>query len=482
MPVIFEKSISGRRGVRLPDPDVPEVDKIPAEYRRTNDAALCELSELDVVRHFTALSEKNFGVDSGFYPLGSCTMKYNPKVAEKLAEMKGFANLHPMLPQLRHGGMLVQGALSVLYELEHLLCEITGMQAYTLQPLAGAHGELTGMMIIAAYHRDRGNEKSEVLIPDEAHGTNPSSAATAGYKTLPVPTDRETGMLDLDALKEKITDQTAAIMLTNPNTLGIFNTHIREVAELAHKHDALVYYDGANLNAVMGRFRPGDAGIDVMHVNLHKTFATPHGSGGPGAGPVGVSEKLVEFLPVSRVVKRKDSTFILDYDYPKSIGYIAPFYGNFAVCLKACAYILMLGEEGLREVSDNAVLNANYLMQALKDVYDLPYDKTCMHEFVLSAKKQKEHGVRAVDIAKALIDEGFHPPTVYFPLIVDEAMMFEPTETESKETLDRFIAAMRRIAEKAESDPESFHKTPRTAPVSRPDEVKAAREMDLAYK
>lgn len=481
MSLIFAKSVAGRRGVGMPELDVPRADAIPEKYTRAKDADLCELSELDVVRHFTELSKKNFGVDSGFYPLGSCTMKYNPKVLEKLPENKGFAELHPLLPQLRHGGMLVQGALSVLHQLEQLLCEITGMQAYTLQPLAGAHGELTGMMIIAAYHRDRGNKKSEVLIPDEAHGTNPSSAATAGYKTNPVATDRDTGMLDLDELEEKISDQTAAIMLTNPNTLGIFNTHIRKVAEIAHRHDALVYYDGANLNAIMGRFRPGDAGVDVMHVNLHKTFSTPHGSGGPGAGPVGVADKLIDFLPVSRIVKRKDSTFILDYDYPKSIGYIAPFYGNFAVCLKACAYILMLGKDGLREVSDNAVLNANYLMQALKDKYELPYDRTCMHEFVLSAKKQEEHGVHAVDIAKGLIDEGFHPPTVYFPLIVREAMMIEPTETESKETLDEFIAAMRRLAEKAEKNPESLHRAPRQAPVSRPNEVKAAKEMDLAY-
>ncbi|MFO7821056.1 MAG: aminomethyl-transferring glycine dehydrogenase subunit GcvPB [Lentisphaeria bacterium] len=481
MSVIFEKTVAGRKGVQLPEPDVPEVNNIPSAYRRSEDAELCELSELDVCRHFTELSKKNFGVDSGFYPLGSCTMKYNPKVLEKLPEMKGFTDLHPLLPQLRHGGMLVQGALSVLYELEHLLGEITGMQSYTLQPLAGAHGELTGMMIIAAYHRDRGNHKTEVLIPDEAHGTNPSSANTAGYKTSPVATNRQTGMLDLDELEEKMTDETAAIMLTNPNTLGIFNTHIKKVAEIAHRHDALVYYDGANLNAIMGRFRPGDAGVDVMHVNLHKTFATPHGSGGPGAGPVGVSEKLVDFLPVSRIVKRSDSTFFLDYDYPKSIGYIAPFYGNFAVCLRACAYILMLGEKGLREVSDNAVLNANYVMQALKEVYDLPYDHTCMHEFVLSAKKQEEYGVKAVDIAKGLIDEGFHPPTVYFPLIVKEAMMIEPTETESKETLDSFIAAMRRIAATAANDPESLHSAPRKAPVSRPDEVRAAKQMDLVY-
>ncbi|MCF7855307.1 MAG: aminomethyl-transferring glycine dehydrogenase subunit GcvPB [Candidatus Pacebacteria bacterium] len=481
MSLIFEKSVPGRTGVSLPECDVPSDAYIPTEFSRQSDLDLCELSELDVVRHFTALSEKNFGVDTGFYPLGSCTMKYNPKILEEVAALPGFAELHPFLPQLRHGGMLTQGALLVLYELERLLCEITGMDAFTLQPLAGAHGELTGMMLIAAYHRDKGNTKSVVLIPDEAHGTNPSSAATAGYTTTPVPTDQETGVLDMAALESMVDDRTAAIMLTNPSTLGIFNGQIGKIAEIAHRHDALVYYDGANLNAVLGRFRPGDAGVDVMHVNLHKTFGTPHGSGGPGAGPVGVSSHLDPYLPVSRVVKRKDSTYTLDYDRSKSIGYIAPFYGNFAVCLKAYAYILLHGADGLREVSGNAVLNANYLMHALKTVYELPFDRTCMHEFVLSAREEAKAGVRAVDIAKGLIDEGFHPPTMYFPLIVKEALMIEPTETESKETLDCFIAAMKRIAAKVKDAPDSLHNAPCTTPVGRPDEVKAAKDMDLAY-
>jgi glycine dehydrogenase subunit 2 len=338
------------------------------------------------------------------------------------------------------------------------------------------------MMLIAAYHRDHGHPKTEVIIPDEAHGTNPASAAIAGFTTRAVPTNPETGMLDLKALEAAVTDQTAAIMLTNPNTLGIFNTDIQKVAEIAHRHGALVYYDGANLNAVLGKFRPGDAGIDVMHINLHKTFATPHGSGGPGAGPVGVKKHLVEYLPISRVVKRPDNTYTLDYDFPKSIGYIAPFYGNFSVCLKAYVYILLLGGTGLVEVSENAVLNANYVMNALKDVYDLPFDKTCMHEFVLSAKKQLEFGVHAIDVAKGLIDEGFYPPTVYFPLIVKEAMMIEPTETESKETLDAFMAAMKRVAAKAAASPQSLHEAPVSTPVSRPDEVKAARDMDFAYR
>ncbi|MFO7937055.1 MAG: aminomethyl-transferring glycine dehydrogenase subunit GcvPB [Kiritimatiellia bacterium] len=483
MKLIFEKSVKGRKGVSLPEPEAGIDDKcgIPSSFLRESPAELPELSELDVMRHFTALSNHNFGVDSGFYPLGSCTMKYNPKICEKVAALDGFAGLHPFLPQLRYGGMLTQGGLKIVYELERLLCEISGMKACTLQPLAGAHGELTGMMLIAAYHRDKGNKRTEILIPDEAHGTNPASASIAGFMTRPVPTDTATGMLDIRALEKMINDQTAGIMLTNPNTLGIFNSDVDKVVELAHRHDALVYYDGANLNAVLGQFRPGDAGIDVMHINLHKTFATPHGCGGPGSGPVCVRENLVEYLPVSRVIKRQDSTFSLDYDFPKSIGYIAPFYGNFLVCLRAYAYILVLGRDGLREVSENAVLNANYLMKNLRDCYNLPYDVKCMHEFVLSAEKQMKNGVNALDIAKGLIDRGFHPPTIYFPLIVREAMMIEPTETESKETLDAFIAAMREIAGLAESDPDSLKAAPITTNISRPDEVKAARGMDFTY-
>jgi len=478
--VIFDKSVPGRRGVSLPEQDVPVRADVPLPYRRRTSLDLCELSELDVVRHFTELSRRNFGVDTNFYPLGSCTMKYNPKICETIARLEGFGNLHPLLPQLRHGGMLTQGALAVVHELEQRLCEITGMTAFTLQPLAGAHGELTGMMIIAAYHKHRNNSKSEVLIPDEAHGTNPASAAIAGYSVRPVKTNRENGMINMDALREMIGPQTAAIMLTNPNTLGIFNSQIQEIANLAHAHDAQLYYDGANLNAVLGRFRPGDAEFDVVHINLHKTFATPHGGGGPGAGPVGVRRHLVDFLPISRVLKRSDNTYALDYDQPKSIGYIAPFYGNFLVCLRAYAYILMLGAEGLRAVSENAVLNANYLLHRLKEHYQVPCLQTCMHEFVISARKQAEKGVKAMDIAKALIDEGFHPPTVYFPLIIKEAMMIEPTETESKETLDRFADAMIRLAQIAETNPEYFQRAPVTTPVSRPDELRAVKQMDFA--
>jgi glycine dehydrogenase subunit 2 len=480
MSLIFDKSVPGRRGVSLPASDVPQVPEIPAAYRRARDPELCELSELDVVRHFTGLSRKNFGLDSGFYPLGSCTMKYNAKILEEVARLEGFAALHPFLPQLRYGGMLTQGALRVLFELERLLCEITGMEAFTLHPMAGAHGELTGMMLIAAYHADKGNAKSEVLIPDEAHGTNPSSAAIAGFQTRAVPTDCTTGMLDVKALEAMVNDQTAAIMLTNPNTLGIFNSRIEDVVRIAHRVDAQVYYDGANLNAVLGKFRPGDADIDVMHVNTHKTFGTPHGCGGPGAGPVGVRKHLVPFLPVSRVVKRPDNTYTLDYDQPRSIGYVSPFYGNFSVLLRAYAYILLHGAPGLRAVSENAVLNANYCMAALKGSYDLPFDRVCMHEFVLSARKQVEHGVHALDIAKALIDRGFHPPTIYFPLIVKEALMIEPTECESLETLDSFIAAMEEIARQSVQDPAAVQAAPRSTPVCRPDEVKAVRDMDFA--
>jgi len=481
MPLIFDKSVPGRRGHRFPKSDVPETHKIDKKYTRTKEAGMVELSELDVVRHFTELSRKNFGVDTNFYPLGSCTMKYNPKICEKIASFTGFSDLHPLLPQLRRGGMLTQGALKVIYELEKLLSEICGMDVFTTQPMAGAHGELTGVMLIAAYHKSKGSSKTEVLIPDEAHGTNPASAAIAGYTVKTVPTSAN-GSINIDVLEKLVNEKTAALMLTNPNTLGIFNRDIERIAEIVHRVDAQLYYDGANLNAILGKFRPGDGNFDVVHVNLHKTFATPHGGGGPGAGPVGVKSHLEPFLPISRVVKRDDNTYALRYDYKDSIGYIAPFYGNFGVCLKAYAYILLLGAEGLQNVSDHAVLNANYMMHSLKKYFDLPYDMPCMHEFVLSAVRQNAYGVHALDIAKALIDRGFHPPTVYFPLIVKEAMMIEPTETETKETMDKFIAAMKDIAETAEKNPGDILKSPVSTPVSRLDETLAARQMDFACR
>jgi len=481
MSIIFEKSVKGRRGVCLPKNDVPVSAVIPDKYRRESPLDLCELSEMDVVRHFTELSKKNYGVDTGFYPLGSCTMKYNPKVCEKMAGLDGFASLHPMLARLHNdGSMFAQGALSVIRRLESLLCGITGMDAFTLQPMAGAHGELTGLMLAAAYHRKNGNTgKTQVLIPDEAHGTNPSSAASAGYEVKTVPTDPTTGLLDIEAFRAAVSGKTAAVMMTNPNTLGLFNPRIKEIAAIAHDAGALLYYDGANLNAIMGKFRPGDGDFDIMHVNLHKTFGTPHGGGGPGAGPVGVKKFLEPFLPVPRVIET--AHFELNDDYPDSIGRIAPFYGNFAVCLKAYIYILMHGGEGLAEVSEQAVLNANYIMHKLKGHYDIPYLKTCMHECVLSARRQQANGVHAIDIAKALIDRGFHPPTVYFPLTVKEAIMIEPTETESKETLDAFVSAMIEIADTAETDPESLRKAPLTAPAGRMNEAKAAKDMDVAW-
>ena len=479
MKTIFDKSVHGRRAVRVVQSGVDTPMPIKAQLLRKEPPELPELSELDVIRHFTALSRKNFGVDTGFYPLGSCTMKYNPKATERVAHLPGFAYLHPLGPQLPGGEMMVQGALAVLYEMDRLLAEICGMSAFTMQPLAGAHGELTGVMIIAAYHRQRGNRKTTILIPDSGHGTNPASAAIAGYGVRTIPSDAN-GLTDIGELKKALDDKVAGLMLTCPNTLGLFDPKVRQIADLIHGVDGLMYCDGANLNALLGRCRPGDVGFDIMHVNLHKTFATPHGGGGPGAGPVGVVEKLVELLPTSIIRERPDGSYYLDYDRPHSIGYIAPFYGNFGIILRAYAYILLLGREGLRRVSGNAVLNANYIRAKLKGRYHLPYDRICMHECVFSASRQAARGVRALTVAKALIDRGFHPPTVYFPLTVPEAMMIEPTETESKETLDAFIDAMIEIAGLAENDPEKLKACPTTTPVSRPDEVAAAKNLNIA--
>lgn len=479
MSLICDKSVPGRQGVRPVHSDVSERVNLKKKFLRDSPPELPEVSELDVVRHFTELSRKNFGVDNGFYPLGSCTMKYNPKVAERIAGYPGFSYLHPLMPQLPGGETMVQGALAVLHETGRMLSEIAGMAAFTLQPLAGAHGELTGTMIMAAYHRDKGNERTTILIPDSAHGTNPASAAIAGYDVQSIPSD-ENGIMDLEKTREAMGDHIAGMMLTCPNTLGLFNPKIGELIDLVHEVDGLVYCDGANFNALLGKCRPGDLGFDIVHVNLHKTFATPHGGGGPGSGPVGVSEKLVEFLPTSVVYEKKDGSYALSYDHPKSIGYIAPFYGNFGIILRAYVYMLMLGKEGLTAVAENAVLNANYIKEQLKEYYELSYDRICMHECVFSASRQAEKGVRAFNIAKALIDKGFHPPTVYFPLIVPEALMVEPTETESKETLDQFIEAMIEIAETVETDPDSVLKCPVNAPVGKLDETRAARQPDLA--
>jgi glycine dehydrogenase subunit 2 len=480
MKLIFEKSVPGRTGV-LPGPsDVPTGINIREDRLREHSAELPELSELDVIRHFTELSRRNFGVDTNFYPLGSCTMKYNPKVCERIAGYPGLAHLHPLLPQLRRGGMLTQGALAILYDMDLLLREITGMVGFTMQPLAGAHGELTGMMIMAAYHRDKGNQKSIVLAPDSAHGTNPASAAIAGYRVVSIPST-ESGDMDLDALKRELNDDVAGIMLTCPSTLGLFDPHIKEICDLVHSVEGLAYYDGANLNAIVGKARPGDFGFDIVHLNLHKTFATPHGGGGPGAGPVGVKEKLLPYLPISIVVKRNDGTFALEYDRPKSIGYIAPFYGNFGILVRAYVYILMLGKEGLRHVAESAVLNANYVRAKLRDYYEPAVDRICKHECVFTTtEKMAQNGVHALDIAKTLIDRGFHPPTIFFPITVKEAIMIEPTETESKETLDAFIEAMIELANLAENDPEKLKTAPTTTPVSRPDEVAAAKNLNIA--
>jgi glycine dehydrogenase subunit 2 len=479
MKLIYEKGSAGRRGVRPGASDVPVHVSLKKELLRERSALMPEVSELDVVRHFTGLSRMNFGVDTNFYPLGSCTMKYNPKITERIAAMPGFTDLHPLLPQLRRGGMLTQGALQVLYETDMMLREITGMSAFTMQPMAGAHGELTGILIMAAYHREKGNAKRTILIPDSAHGTNPASAAIAGYEVVSISSNKQ-GVMDLDALRSAVNDEVAGLMLTSPNTLGIFNPHVKEIGDLIHKVDGLMYYDGANLNAIAGKARPADMGFDIVHLNLHKTFATPHGGGGPGAGPVGVAAKLVDFLPVSLVVKRNDGTYALEYDRPKSIGYIAPFYGNFGIVLRAYVYMCMLGKEGFVRMSENAVLNANYVKERLKEFYDLPVSGLCKHECVLSATRQAKFHVSALDIAKGLIDKGFHPPTMYFPTIIKEALMIEPTETESKETLDVFIEAMIELAEIAEKDPESLKLAPVTTPVGRLDETYAAKTVDVA--
>ena len=480
MSLIFEKSVEGRQGYRNPPSDVPLCVELPDNLKRATDCPLPEVSELDVVRHFTRLSQQNYSVDTQFYPLGSCTMKYNPKFTERVAQMPEFTDIHPLLPQLRQGEKFTQGSLQVLYEMEQLLSEITGMDHFTMQPLAGAHGELTGVMMMAAYHKAKGNKKKYIIVPDSSHGTNPATSAIAGYETITVPSDAS-GSVNFEELKKHVTDETAGMMLTSPNTHGVFNSNIDKIVDLIHSVDGLMYYDGANLNAVMGRCRPGDIGFDAIHVNVHKTFATPHGGGGPGAGPVGVNKKLEPFLPISRVEMKADGMFFLNYDYPDSIGYIASFYGNFGIILRAYAYILMLGKQGIKDVSDHAVLNANYIRERLKSVYDLAYDRICMHECVFSALKQSSRGVQALDIAKYLIDQNIHPPTVYFPLTVKEAMMIEPTETESKETMDRFIDVMIQADKLSQSNPEEFHFMPRTMPISRPDETKAAREIQTNY-
>jgi glycine dehydrogenase subunit 2 len=478
MQLIYEKSIAGRRGVRLPAADVPDVAPLPTGLLRREAAELAEISELDAVRHFTNLSRRNFSVDTNFYPLGSCTMKYNAKVLENAAAL--FAPFHPMTALLPGGEAFCQGTLGMLQDLGTLLAEITGMDEVTTQPLAGAHGEMTGILLIAAYHAAKGNKakKRYVVVPDSSHGTNPASAAIAGYEIITIPT-APYGDMDIELFKQAMSDEVAAVMMTCPNTLGLFNPHIKEIADIAHSHDSLMYYDGANLNAIMGKVKPGDVGFDVIHVNLHKTFGTPHGGGGPGSGPVGVKKALIPFLPTPRIIKNGSGKLSIETESSASIGRTANFFGNFGVMAKAYAYVIMLGKAGLVEVSEQAVLNANYIKERLKPYYELPYDTICMHECVFSASRQAEQGVHAIDIAKFLIDRGYHPPTVYFPLIVKEAIMIEPTETESKTTMDAFIEVMIEAAQQVESDPGSFAAMPLTMPITRLDETKAAREQNV---
>ncbi len=476
--LIFEISKEGRTAYSLPKNDVNELSLdsiIPSQFLNEKEVELPEVSEVDVVRHFVNLSNKNYGVDTGFYPLGSCTMKYNPKINEDMAALDGFANLHPYQPE-----ETVQGALELMYNLEKQLSEISGMAKTTLQPAAGAHGELTGLMIIKAYHASRGDSKrTKIIVPDSAHGTNPSSAAVAGFDIIEVKSDKY-GAVDMDALKAVLSDEIAGLMLTNPSTLGLFEKNIKEIADLVHEAGGLLYYDGANMNAIMGITRPGDMGFDVMHYNLHKTFSTPHGGGGPGSGPVGVREDLVKFLPCPMVEKNGDM-YTLKYDCPDSIGKVKGFYGHFGVMVRAYTYILSMGAEGLKEASETAVLNANYMMNKLKHYFYLPLDQTCKHEFVLGGLKEENLEVSTLDIAKRLLDYGYHPPTVYFPLIVDQAIMVEPTETESVETLDGFIETMIKIAEEAEKDPQLLREAPHDTPVRRIDEAKAAKDLILKW-
>ena len=479
-PTLAELSRPGRASTKVPHPPADALDRIPASVRRSKPLGLPELNEPEVIRHFVNLSHLNFSVDTGFYPLGSCTMKFNPKINEWAARLPGFAALHPLAPDAAS-----QGTLELMYELEQWLTEISGMKAATLQPAAGAHGELTGILMIRAYHLSRGNsERIEVIVPDSSHGTNPATASMAGFKTITVPSD-DKGHIDLEALRAALSPRTAALMLTNPSTLGLFETQIREVLDAVHDAGALAYMDGANMNAILGKFKPGAAGFDVMHFNTHKTFSTPHGGGGPGAGPVAVNEKLEPFLPWPRVVRAGDEAYRLERagERPTSIGRVRSYQGSVGVLVRAYAYLLAHGGSGLEQVSEDAVLAANYLKHRLDGAYEVPFEQVCKHEFVASAEALKsETGVRMLDIAKRLIDHGYHPPTIYFPLIVEEGMLVEPTETESLETLDAFADALIEIAQEARRDPDVVKSAPHASPVRRLDEATAARHPDLHWR
>ena len=475
--LIFELSKPGRCGYSLPaNPWEKGTEEIPAALRRSEEAKLPEVSELDVVRHYTNLSNKNFGVDTGFYPLGSCTMKYNPKINEEMAAMPGFKTLHPLQPDCT-----VQGALELYYNLNRSLSAITGMAEFTLNPFAGAQGELTGLMVIRQYHMQRGDlKRTKIIVPDSAHGTNPASAAVCGLEVVEVKSTPQ-GTIDIESLRPLLDDTIAGIMMTNPNTLGLFETEILEIAKLVHECGGLLYYDGANFNPLLGKVRPGDMGFDVLHLNLHKTFSTPHGGGGPGSGPVGVAAHLAEYLPNPRVTRSEDGMFHVTRN-DVACGQVSGFMGNFGVLIRAYTYILSLGKQHIRLAGPLATLNANYIKESLKDCYKLPIDTLCKHEFVFDGLLDKSTGITTLDVAKRLLDYGFHAPTIYFPLLFHQAIMIEPTETESKETLDGFIEIMRTIAKEAIEDPESLHTAPHTTPVRRLDETTAAKNPILNYK
>lgn len=476
--LIFEISKSGRKGYTLPPNDVPSkqiTDLIPDKYMRRSPVNLPEISENEVFRHYVNISTKNYHIDKGFYPLGSCTMKYNPKVNEVTSSMPGFRNAHPQTPE-----DFSQGALELMYKLAEMLNEITGLKATSLQPAAGAQGELTGLLMIRAYHDKQGKPRKKIIVPDSAHGTNPASVTIAGYESVNVKSN-DKGTVDLDDLARVVDEEVAGIMLTNPNTLGIFEEQILQIERMMRDVGALLYMDGANLNALLGITRPGEMGIDCVHINLHKTFSTPHGGGGPGAGPVAVSDRLEPFLPVPRVDKDGEK-YRLSYNYPDSIGKVHTFFGNFGMLVRAYTYICMHGPDGLRGISENAIINANYLLSRLRDHYELKFDAPVMHEFVLSGSRQKALGVRTMDIAKRLLDYGFHAPTVYFPLIVREAIMIEPTETETKETLDAFAGALIKINDEIKTNKDVVLNAPQTTPVKRLDEVRAAKEINICYK
>lgn len=478
MEILLEKSVKGKRALKFPEiPDFDIKKYIPEKYLREKEAILPEVSETEIVRHFNALAERNYHVDKGFYPLGSCTMKYNPKINEELARLPGFTNLHPLTPE-----EFSQGALKLMYELEKFLCEISGMDAVSLQPAAGANGELTGMLIVRKYHTKKGNPRKYILVPDSAHGTNPASVTLSGYVAKTIKSN-EKGLISIPELKKNLNKDVAAIMITNPNTLGLFEVEICEITELLHEVGALVYLDGANLNALLGIIKPADLGFDIVHFNLHKTFSAPHGGGGPGSGPIGVKKELEKYLPVPRIVF-ENGKYKFSYDFPDSIGKMHSFYGNFLVMVKAYTYILIMGSDGLRKVSEDAVLNANYLREKIKDLFENPYkDFPCMHEFVVSGENLKrKYGVKTLDVAKRLLDYGFHAPTIYFPLIVPEALMIEPTESESKETLDAFAEALRKIVKEAEENPEIVKNAPHKTCVRRLDETLANRNPVLRWK